>query len=179
MKTRLVTVLTASAVIKLAAMAEWPPLYRVFLHVPANLLAFFRGSEYVESAGIYTFPDFILDYSCSGIHFFIITVLMTGVVNCRLSLALPCGFLVTLIANTFRVGLVLSLTPLAAGRPWLHEAVGTGVFLSFLIAYYFLLASPPSLLSTLWRGGGKTASANSKKLAFSPLSVSRRGGPGG
>jgi hypothetical protein len=49
------------------------------------------------------------------------------------------GYFLALIANTFRVGLFLKLLPLAAGRPWLHEVVGTAVFLSFLITYGLLL----------------------------------------
>lgn len=139
MMIRLVIVLMASAALKLAAMVEWPPLYRVFLFVPANLLAFFRGSEYAESAGIYTFPDFILDYSCSGIHFFIIAVLLAVVAGRGLAVSITSAYLLALIANTFRVGLFLRLMPLAEGRPWLHEAIGTAVFLSFLIAYGLLL----------------------------------------
>lgn len=136
---RLVIALMALAAIKLAAMAEWSPLYRALLFIPANLLVFFRGSEYTESGGVYTYPDFILDYSCSGVHFFMIAVLLAVATGRRLAVSMTSAYLLTLIANTFRVGLFLRLIPLAAGRPWLHEAVGTAVFFSFLVSYYFLI----------------------------------------
>lgn len=143
MKIRLVTALMACAALKLAAMAEWPPLYRAFLFVPANLLAIFVGSEYTEAAGIYTFPDFILDYSCSGIHFFIIALLLATLISRNgwgeVIQGAALAYIATLAANTFRVGLSLKLMPLSAGRPWLHEAIGTVVFMSCLIACYFIL----------------------------------------
>jgi exosortase/archaeosortase family protein len=149
MKVRLLLTLAACAAVKLAAMAEWAPLYRLFQFIPANLLAFFRGGEYAESEGIYTFSDFVLDYSCSGIHFFMIAVLVAVVIGRGLAVSIGSGYFLALIANTFRVGLFLKLLPLAAGRPWLHEVVGTAVFLSFLFGYYLLICSP----SPFRRGG--------------------------
>lgn len=121
------------------AMAEWPPLYRALLFIPANILAFFRGGEYAEAAGVYTFPDFILDYSCSGIHFFIVAFLMYAVAGRGLVRGFVSCYLVTLTANTFRVALFLKLLPFSAGRPWLHEVIGTAVFIFFLISFYWMI----------------------------------------
>lgn len=139
MKTRLVIVLMASAAIKLAAMAEWPPLYKAFLLLPANVLAFFTGSDYAESLGVYTFPGFILDYSCAGVHFFIVIMLVGAFTEHKLVASVLVGYAVTLVANTFRVGLFLRLLPVAEGRPWLHEVIGTAVFMTFLIVFYTIM----------------------------------------
>lgn len=135
--------LTVTAGVKALAVFESALLYRIFLQLTATLLAFFGNAEYSEDAGVYTFPHFILDYSCAGINFFAVAML-TGLLvmlssgRVRLWL-LPAAWLLTVLANTMRVGLYLKLEPWAAGREWLHEAVGVLTFLTLLIVYYLLL----------------------------------------
>jgi exosortase K len=129
-----------AGVVKVLAMLEWPTLYRAFLFPPAQFLGFFFTAEYEETAGIYTFPGFILDYSCSGIHFFIITILLITFSRVKTAggflTALLTAYSMTLAANTARVALFLKVAAFSSGRPWLHEAIGTIVFISFLFFYY-------------------------------------------
>jgi hypothetical protein len=170
---RTALILVFCAGVKTLAVLEWAPLYRIFLFIPAQILGFFFSAEYLEQQGIYTFPEFILDYSCSGIHFFMIALIVTLIPPAPFpikwrrgkkkgsadSLPLstswrggwgvrPAGFLlqcflaaylVTLAANTTRVGLFLKLTPFSVGRPWLHELIGTAVFISFLMGFFFAI----------------------------------------
>lgn len=124
--------------IKLLAMAEWPPLYRVFLFIPATVMNFISSREYAETNGIYSFPEFILDYSCSGIHFFVILVLTNAYATGRHFSGIAFAFIVTILANIFRIALSLKVLPYSANRLWLHEVVGTAVFISFLLGYYVL-----------------------------------------
>ncbi len=127
-------------VVKILAMLEWPTLYRAFLFPPAQVLSFFFLAEYEERLGTYNFPEFILDYSCSGIHFFILALLLLthrhGENTGGFLKALALAYLLTLAANTARVALFLKVAGFSTGRPWLHEAIGTIVFISFLFFYY-------------------------------------------
>lgn len=136
----LLIALFLGGVIKVLAMLEWPTLYRAFLFPPAQVLSFFFAAEYEETGGIYTFPEFILDYSCSGIHFFILTMLLVTFRSVKATggflAALTMAYLLTLAANTARVALFLKIAGYSPGRPWLHEAIGTLVFISFLFFYY-------------------------------------------
>lgn len=136
----LLIALVLSGAVKVLAMLEWPTLYRLFLFPPARVLAFFFTAEYEEAAGIYTFPEFILDYSCSGIHFFIITTLLIIFRSVKTAGGFLAGvalaYVLTLAANTARVALFLKVAAFSPGRPWLHEAIGTIVFISFLFFYY-------------------------------------------
>lgn len=98
---------------------------------------------YSEAAGIYTFETFILDYSCAGINFFLLA-LATGSMalwgSGRISLvAIPFAWLLTIAANSMRVGLYLKVRSLTGDRPWLHETLGILVFLTLLIVYYEIL----------------------------------------
>jgi exosortase K len=126
--------------VKVLAMLEWPTLYRAFLFLPARVLGFFFTAEYEEAGGIYTFPEFILDYSCSGIHFFIIASLLITFRDAKTMGGFLAGialaYVLTLTANTARVALFLKVASFSTGRPWLHEAIGTIVFISFLFFYY-------------------------------------------
>ncbi len=132
-----------AAFIKWSAMAEAAWVYRLFLHLPAVLLSIFGYSEYTESAGIYTFEGFVLDYSCAGVNFFLIAVAlsclaMLGAGRIYL-ITLPIAWFMTLAANTLRVGLYLKLESITGHQPWLHEATGILAFLTLLIVYYELL----------------------------------------
>jgi len=129
--------------VKWSAIAESTWLCRLFLHVPAVLLSVFGYGDYMESGGVYTFETFVLDYSCAGVNFFLITlavgcVAMLGAGRMYL-LIIPVAWLLTVAANTLRVGLYLKLELLAGHRPWLHEATGILVFLTLLVVYYHLL----------------------------------------
>lgn len=134
--------LSLCAAVKILAALEWAPLYRAFLFVPAQILAFFFAADFDEQGGVYVFPGFILDHSCSGIHFFIVALLLLGFKSQRtwvgLLKATGAAYLLTLAANTARVGLYLKFEHLSTGRPWLHEAIGTLVFITFLIAFYII-----------------------------------------
>ena len=44
------------------------------------------------------------------------------------------------IANIFRIGLSLKLFHHQAQHAWLHEAIGTIVFITFLMGYYQLIS---------------------------------------
>lgn len=129
--------------VKWSAVVESAWLYRVFLYVPAALLSVFGYGDYGESGGVYTFETFVLDYSCAGVNFFLITL----AVGCLAMLSagrfylimIPIAWFMTLAANTLRVGLYLKLELLAGHRPWLHEATGILVFLTLLVVYYHLL----------------------------------------
>lgn len=136
------TLLSLCAAVKILGALEWAPLYRVFLFVPAHILGFFFAAGFDEQGGVYAFPGFILDHSCSGIHFFIVAVLLLGFKSKRTWVgslkATGAAYLLTLAANTARVGLYLKVEHFSPGRPWLHEAIGTLVFITFLIAFYFI-----------------------------------------
>lgn len=128
---------------KILAAAEVPVIYRFFLQGPASFLVLLGYGPYTEIRGIYTFEEFILDYSCSGIHFFLLLIAASAasMVMARrvfFSVALA-AWLTTLAANTMRMALFLQLRPWGEGRPWLHEATGILVFLTLLIVYYLLL----------------------------------------
>jgi hypothetical protein len=121
------------AAVKILAMLEWAPLYRAFLGIPARWISFVSGENFEESDGTYLFTDFILDYSCSGIHFFILLCLagMAGGRAIKFWQGIPLAYAATLIANSARIYIALRLQ-----RPGLHEAVGTAVFVFFLLVYY-------------------------------------------
>ncbi|MFZ5629257.1 MAG: hypothetical protein ACOY5B_09040 [Spirochaetota bacterium] len=131
------------ALAKLGAVFEIDWLYRLFLHIPAGLLALSGHGTYSEAAGVYCFESFILDYSCAGINFFLLA-LATGTMALwgtgRISfVVLPFAWLLTVVANSMRVGLYLKVRSVTGDRPWLHETLGILVFLTLLIVYYELL----------------------------------------
>ena len=103
-----------------------------------NRLLFAIG--YAEDLGTYRFPGFILDYSCSGIHFFMIALLLITLKTepswRGFFTGMATAYLLTVAANTARVALYLKITTVAHGTVWLHEAIGTIVFISFLLVYY-------------------------------------------
>lgn len=140
---KLTFIFVVGALTKLGAVFEIDWLYRLFLDIPAKLLAISGYGTYSEAAGIYTFETFILDYSCAGINFFLLA-LATGSMalwgSGRISLVtIPFAWLLTIAANTMRVGLYLKVRSLTGDRPWLHETLGILVFLTLLIVYYELL----------------------------------------
>lgn len=141
----MVLVITAGlcVTVKILGALEWAPLYRSFMFIPAQLLSFFFLREYDESDGVYTFPGFVMDYSCSGIHFFMVALMVTAYTGKRSArgflLGLTAAYLLTMAANTVRIALFLKVEHFSSGRPWLHEAVGTLVFVSFLLSYYLIL----------------------------------------
>ncbi|MBX3720684.1 MAG: hypothetical protein KF713_02520 [Turneriella sp.] len=141
----MVLVITAGLCItvKILGALEWAPLYRSFMFIPAQLLSFFFLRDYNEFEGVYTFPGFVMDYSCSGIHFFMVALLVTAYAGKRsvggFLPGLVAAYLLTLAANTARIALFLKVEHFSHGRPWLHEAIGTLVFVSFLLSYYLIL----------------------------------------
>jgi len=136
------------ATIKLAAMAEWAPLFRIFLFLPATAISIFTGTDYTESAGVYRFDGFVLDYSCAGINFFILSALTLALLKRPSILA---AYLTTIVANIFRIALSLKLLQFSPSHPWLHEITGMAVFLFFLLL--------PPLLIREWgpKAGVKSA----------------------
>lgn len=132
------------------AMAEFAPLYHTLLFLPAKLAAVLSGESYTELNGTYRFSSFVLDYSCAGVNFLLLcflasawlfrsrvqSVLQLGLTTLALVLAAGCA---TNIANAFRIGLSLKLLHVSYAHAWLHEAIGTIVFITFLLAYYQLL----------------------------------------
>ena len=152
---RAVRVIFAAAVlllatgIKLAAALETVPLYHTLLFVPASFARLLTGENYAELANTYRFSVFILDYSYAGVNFLMLCIFagawhsMRRVQNVaqllRALLLITFGaFAATNLANTFRIGLSLKLFPLVERHDWMHEAIGTIVFISFLIGYYQL-----------------------------------------
>ncbi len=151
-------VVAVAALVKVIAMTSSPSLHRWFLLPTALSLSVFTGESFAENNAIYIFPDFVLDYSCAGINFFVICSLTTAILLSnageisrphtlfgyvvlwgRVALLIAAIYAATLLANFARVALYLRLLPLSEGRPWLHEAVGVAVFLSILICYATLL----------------------------------------
>lgn len=146
-----ILVLLLAAIIKIAAMHEYAPLYNALQFLPAQLAAIISGEIYTEAKGIYRFSSFVLDYSCAGINFLLLC-LVAGAWHFRnkiqslshvaagvAGLALA-AWLATNIANSFRIGLSLRLMHISERHAWLHEAIGTIVFCVFLFAYYQLLS---------------------------------------
>lgn len=146
-----VVVLLIAAATKVPAMLEFAPLYHTLLFLPARVAMLVSGESYSELSGIYRFPSFVLDYSCAGVNFLLLCLVagawhfrtrvqslrqLAGTTLC-LALAAWCA---TNLANTFRIGLSLKLLHLSEQHAWLHEAVGTIVFITFLLAYYQLLS---------------------------------------
>lgn len=136
--------------IKGAAMLEMAPLYHTLLLVPAKAAALLSGESYTESQGVYRFSSFVLDYSCAGANFLLLCVI-TGAWHFRhrmqtaarlagTGVLIAAGaWLTANIANTFRIGLSLKLFHHHAQHAWLHEAIGTIVFITFLMGYYQLI----------------------------------------
>lgn len=135
--------------LKALAVSEYAPLYRFFLFLPAQFASAWSGLAYTEEAGIYRFPGFVLDYSCAGINFCILCLVTaafasTGSARKILNSAMIAvvisvsAWAMTQLANLIRIALSLKLLPLSTGRPWLHEAIGSIVFLFFLIVFYLL-----------------------------------------
>ncbi len=131
-------------------MLEFAPLYHTLLFLPAELAAQLSGERYTEITGIYRFPSFVLDYSCAGVNFLLLCLVagawhlrsrvqslrqLAGIIACLL-LAAWCA---TNVANAFRIGLSLKMLHLTHNHAWLHEAVGTIVFITFLLGYYQLI----------------------------------------
>lgn len=145
-----VLVLLLAAVIKIAAMLEYAPLYNALQFLPAQMAAIISGESYIETKGIYRFSSFVLDYSCAGVNFLLLCFLASawhfrskisslsrltaGLVGLTLA-----AWFATNIANAFRIGLSLRLMHISERHAWLHEAIGTVVFCVFLFAYYQLL----------------------------------------
>lgn len=135
---------------KVLAVREFAPLYRAFLALPAAFAGLFTGYDYIQKEGTYLFPGFILDYSCAGINFFLICCIAAATIYWRkmhsvrlvgrtLVLVFGAAWLATTLANVFRIGISLRLSSLTGTHAWLHEAVGTLVFLVFLFSYHYLL----------------------------------------
>lgn len=146
----LTTVLLLAAAVKVAAMLEYAPLYNTLQFLPAQLAALISGENYTEFKGIYRFTSFVLDYSCAGVNFLLLclvasawhfrnrvqSLLQLVPITAGLTLA---AWLATNIANAFRIGLSLRLMHISERHAWLHEAIGTIVFIVFLLTYYQLL----------------------------------------
>ena len=122
-------------IVKILAMIEWAPLYRLFLFLPAILLSLATGNDFSEVEGVYTFPGIVLDYSCSGIHFFLMALLLAAMLQ-RLRTALISAFILSIFANAFRILLSYRLLPVTEKFTFLHESIGTVIFITFLIGYY-------------------------------------------
>ncbi|MFO1470239.1 MAG: hypothetical protein U1F27_04250 [Turneriella sp.] len=145
-----VLVLLLAALIKIAAMLEYGPLYNTLQFFPAQLAAIISGQSHTEAKGIYRFTSFVLDYSCAGVNFLLLCLvagawLFRNRIQSLLHLAvttaglLLAAWLATNIANAFRIGLSLRLMHISGRYAWMHEAIGTIVFCVFLLSYYQLL----------------------------------------
>ena len=146
-----VLVLLLATLVKIAAMLEFAPLYDALQFLPAQLAAIISGESYTEAKGIYRFSSFVLDYSCAGVNFLLLS-LVAGTWHLRnkiqslshVATGIAClalaAWLATNIANAFRIGLSLRLMHISERHAWLHEAIGTIVFCVFLFAYYQLLS---------------------------------------
>lgn len=146
-----VLLLLVAAATKVAAMLEFAPLYDTLLFVPARVAMLVSGESYTALHGIYRFQSFVLDYSCAGVNFLLLC-LVAGAWHFRQRVRslsqlarhsaglLLAAWCVTNLANTFRIGLSLKLQHFSEKHAWLHEAVGTIVFITFLLAYYQLLS---------------------------------------
>lgn len=146
-----VLVLLLAAAIKIAAMFEYAPLYNTLQFLPAKFAALMSGERYTEFRGIYRFSSFMLDYSCAGVNFLLLC-LVAGAWQFRnrvqslwhlaatTTILLFAAWLATNFANSFRIGLSLQLMYLSRQHAWLHESIGTIVFIVFMLVYYQLLS---------------------------------------
>lgn len=146
-----VVVVLIAAATKISAMLEIAALYHTLLFLPARVAVLLSGESYNTLHGMYRFHSFVLDYSCAGVNFLLLCLAagawlfrqrvrtFTQLAGHAAGLVLAAWF-TTNVANTFRVGLSLKLLRLTEHPAWLHEAVGTIVFLTFLLAYYQLLS---------------------------------------
>lgn len=113
---------------------------------------FIRDIGYVSLNQLY-----IINKSCAGLNFFIITFLLSIIVvspdknkvsNNLLIIffLILSSLLLTLIANSSRIYLSINLeiikykvSFLRNSEKWFHEAIGITTFFSYLLIYYFLL----------------------------------------
>ena len=104
----------------------------------------------------YFHPDLnlLIDKSCAGFNFWILCFVVLSFVAFKhlkrhlhlalsLSFALPCAYILTIIANTSRISIAIFLQDktgafFSENPTWWHEAQGVFVYLSFLIAIYLI-----------------------------------------
>lgn len=127
-------------------MLEWAPLYHTLLFAPAQLAALLSDEVYTALKGTYRFKTFVLDHSCAGVNFLLLC-LIAGAWHFRqraqttttFVLVTAGAWLTANVANAFRIGLSLKLFHYHTQHAWLHEAIGTTVFMVFLLGYYQLI----------------------------------------
>ncbi len=146
----LIAVVLVAAATKTLATIAYPPLYHALQFFPAKLAGILSGESYSEQQGIYRFTTFVLDYSCAGVNFLLLCLaagawlLRNRVKTCMQLTAMtaflvPAALFATNVANAFRIGLSLRLMHISERHAWLHEAIGTIVFILFLLVYYQIL----------------------------------------
>jgi exosortase K len=129
----------------------------LFLTPVSFLVSFFTGSSLSFSAESgYYLPslNILIDKSCSGFNFWLISFVMIGftvvtyIQNRKrrvilLISSLLIAYLLTIIANTSRIISILKmnniLPNLDENYEWIHTAQGTFVYLFFLIGFYLLM----------------------------------------
>lgn len=119
----------------------------------ANLdFNYVEGAGYLSRNGLY-----LINKSCSGLNFLIITVFITSFsllsrkmrVRTQLLIggtAFAGGYLLTILANSIRITLSIRFEPirsslflLKGAESWVHQGIGTFIFLLSLLVYYYLL----------------------------------------
>lgn len=132
--------------------------YIRFLIFPTSIiLEIVTGAKavYEDGAGyFYSDLNIIIDKSCSGFNFLLISFLMTAFIFLRqtftkkwivIPLSFAIAYLITIIANVSRITGYLAIMRgslpqlLDANDSWLHQAEGVFVYLFFLILLYFIL----------------------------------------
>ena len=130
-----------------------------------NLVGFFTGIYFIfDSACGYVSYDrlVIISNRCSGLNFFIIAVFLSVFMDLTnektaynriisILIFIAASYMLTVVANTTRISVSIFLgyyKPhfefLSQARSWVHEALGTFVFLLFLLSYYFVLTKGKS-----------------------------------
>lgn len=124
----------------------------------SQLVSFFTGLPFTFEAGYGYFNRFhevLIDKGCAGMTFWVISLTLSILISMKyyeqvrdkliVSVSLVgLSFLLTIVANTFRITISLFLLKLELffpflGTDWWHTVEGSFVYLSVLVSFYLLL----------------------------------------
>ena len=138
-------------VLKLIAGEADGNFFSFLLKPVAGMIEIFSGTSSTPTPeGAFLFPQFniLIDISCSGFNFLLLSFLMFSFMligyshsTARKILALPisfvCAYLLTILVNTSRILVaILVQDTLVFDHPAIHQAIGIFVYLSSLIICY-------------------------------------------
>lgn len=111
-----------------------------------------EGMGYLSTNGLY-----LINKSCSGVNFLILTLFISTFsllsrkmrIRWQLVTAFLAGaasYLLTILSNSIRITLSILFEPFRRSIPllegaesWVHQGIGTFIFLLFLLIYYYML----------------------------------------